>query len=199
MIGKYFEYEADKNTKYYRVIQTIKKYEDGRKFPINKIVVSDKKINLSAEEKKEIGGFCISTYEYIFRWLIRGETLCEVEIPEGEKVYKTVSENGIYRAEKIILINPKKIDDDLATKLYLSSTLPEISYFKAMTACAICGYINTALRVCKDKVNKNNVNTAILELNDFCEGRNMEKYDKNSFEIDNINLLKNELEKIKEN
>lgn len=199
MIGKYFECEADKNTKYYRVIQTIKEYEDGRKFSINKIVVSDKKINLSAEEKRDIGGFCISTYEYIFRWLIRGDTLCEVEIPDSEKVYKTVSENGIYRAEKIILTNPKKIDDDFATKLYLSSTLPEISYFKAMTACAICGYINTALRVCKDKVNKNNVNTAILELNGFCERRIMEKYDKNSFEIDNINLLKNELEKIKDN
>ena len=71
MIGKYFECEANKNTKYYRVIQTIKEYENGRKFPINKIVVSDKKINLSAEEKKDIGGFCISTYEYIFRWLIK--------------------------------------------------------------------------------------------------------------------------------
>ena len=32
MIGNFFECEADKNYKYYRVIQTIKEYSDGRRF-----------------------------------------------------------------------------------------------------------------------------------------------------------------------
>lgn len=35
MLGNFFEYEADKNNKYYRVIQTIKDYKDGRRFPID--------------------------------------------------------------------------------------------------------------------------------------------------------------------
>ena len=36
-----------------------------------------------------------------------------------------------------------------------------------MTACAICGYIKTALKVCEDKVNKDNVDTVIIELEEF--------------------------------
>ena len=137
MLGKFFECEADKKDKYYRVIQTVKEYSNGKRFPIGEIVVSDKKVNLNAQEQRDIGGFCISTYDYIFRWLIRGDTLCEVTIPEKEKIYKTTSKNGIYIAEKIILSNPKKINDDFAIELYMHSKLPEESYFRAITACAI--------------------------------------------------------------
>lgn len=199
MLGKFFECEADKNIKFYRVIQTIKEYSDGRRFPIDEIVIADKKINLNAKQKSDMGGFCVSTFEYIFRWLIRGDTLCEVIIPEDEKIYKTVSENGIYIADKIILTNPKKIDDDFATKLYLNSNLPEISYFKAMTACAICGYINTALKVCEEKVTKENVDTAIFELEEFCKRRNDEKFIDDISAINSVKILKNKLLNIKNN
>lgn len=198
MLGKLFECEADRNGKYYRVIQTKKEYGDGRRFPINEVVISDKKINLEAEEKTDMGGFCISTYEYIFRWLIRGDTLCEVIIPENEKIYKTVSYNGIYLAEKIILKNPVKITDELATELYFNSKLPEDkSYFKAMTACAICGYIKTALKVCEDKVNKDNIDIAISELDDFCKRRKDEKYIDNPEAIETLKILRNRLEEIR--
>ena len=196
MLGKFFECEADKNEKYYRVIHTIKEYADGRKFPIDEIVTSDKKINLNAEKQIEMGGFCVSTYEYIFRWLVRGDTLCEVKIPEDSKIYKTVSENGIYIAEKIILTNPRKIDDNLAMELYLKSTLPEISYFKAMTACAICGYSDTAIKVCEDKFNKENVDIAISELENFCQRRKEENYINDYSASESIKILYNRLKKI---
>lgn len=199
MLGKFFECEADKNIKFYRVIQTVKEYSDGRRFPIDEIVIADKKINFNAEQQIDMGGFCVSTFNYIFRWLIRGDTLCEVIIPENEKIYKTVSENGIYIAEKIILINPTKIDDDFATELYLKSNLPEVSYFKAMTACAICGYIKTALKVCEDKVNKDNVDTAIIELEEFCKRRNDEKFIEDISAISSVQILKNRLLDIKSN
>lgn len=199
MLGKFFECEADKNIKFYRVIQTVKEYSDGRRFPIDEIVIADKKTNFNAEQQIDMGGFCVSTFNYIFRWLIRGDTLCEVIIPENEKIYKTVSENGIYIAEKIILINPTKIDDDFATELYLKSNLPEVSYFKAMTACAICGYIKTALKVCEDKVNKDNVDTAIIELEEFCKRRNDEKFIEDISAISSVQILKNRLFDIKSN
>lgn len=199
MLGKFFECEADKNIKFYRVIQTVKEYRDGKKFPLNEIVTCERKINLNAEEQKDMGGFCISTFDYIFRWLIRGDTLCEVIIPKTEKIYKTVSENGIYIAEKIILTNPKRIDDNFATELYLNSNLLEVSYFKAMTACAICGYINTALKVCEDKVNKTNVNIAIKELEDFCQRRKKEKYIDTELTKNTVQILKNRLLEIKNN
>ena len=51
MIGNFFESEADKNDKYYRVIQTIKEYGDGRRFPLNKIVVADNKVDLNATDR----------------------------------------------------------------------------------------------------------------------------------------------------
>ena len=66
------------------------------------MVIADKKINFNAEQQIDMGGFCVSTFDYIFRWLIRGDTLCEVIIPENEKIYKTVSENGIYSRENNI-------------------------------------------------------------------------------------------------
>lgn len=197
MLGKFFECEADKNSKYFRVIHTVKDYSDGRRFPLDEIVVSDQKIDLNATDRTQMGGFCISTYEYIFRWLIRGDTLCEVKIPEDGKIYKTGSENGIYLAEKIILTNPRKIDDDFAMELYLNSTLPEKSYFIAMTACAICGYINTALKVCEDKVNKENVAIAIQELEGFCKRREEENYIIDPLAIENVKILYEKLKNIK--
>ena len=164
---------------------------------MNEIVTCERKINLNAETQKDMGGFCISTYNYIFRWLIRGDTLCEVIIPETEKIYKTVSENGIYIAEKIILTNPKRIDDNFATELYFNSNLPEVSYFKAMTACAICGYINTAIKVCEDKVNKTNIDIAIKELEDFCQRRKEEKHIETELTKNSVQTLKNRLLEIK--
>ena len=197
MIGKFFECEADKSGKYYRVIHTIKEYSDGRRFPINEIITSDEKVDLNATDITKMGGFCISTYEYIFRWLIRGDTLCEVKIPEDSKIYKTGSDNGIYLSDKIILTNPKKIDDNFAMELYLNSILPEKSYFICIAVCAICGYINTALKVCADKVNKDNVDIAIHEFEEFYKRREEEYNIKDCLEIETVGRIYNELRKIK--
>lgn len=196
-LGKFFECEADRKIKYYRVIQTEREYEDGRRFPINEEIICDKKVNLKAKEPKDMGGFCISTYDYVFRWLIRGDTLCEVVIPDDSIIYKTSSVNGIYVSEKIILTNPQKIDDDFATKLYKASNLPEESYFKAMTACAICGYINTALLVCNEKVNTENVEIAIQELENFCNRRKEENFINDYSANENLNKLRVKLAEIK--
>ena len=196
MTGKLFECEADKKKKYYRVIQTIKEYKDGKRFPIDEVVIADKEIDLNATESMQMGGFCVSTYNYAFRWLIRGDTLCEVIIPEDSKFYKTVSENDVYVCEKMILTNPKKIDDNFAMELYKVSTLNDISYFRAMTACAICGYINTALKVFEDRVNEQNISIAISEFEGFCKRREQEHYGKNTLEIESVKIIYDKLKEI---
>ena len=196
MLGKIFECEADKNKKYYRVIQTIKEYRDGKRFPIDEVVIADKEIDLNATESMEMGGFCVSTYNYAFRWLIRGDTLCEVIIPEDSKLYKTISDNDVYVCEKMVLTNPKKIDDNFAMELYKVSTLNEISYFRAMAACAIYGYINTALKVCEDRVNQQNVETAIKEFEGFCKRREEEHYGKNTLEMESVKIIYDKLKEI---
>lgn len=75
------------------------------------------------------------------------------------------------------------------------SSLNEISYFRAMTACSICGYINTALKVCEDRVNIRNGDVAISEFEDFCKRREEEGYGKNTLEMENVKIL---YEKLKE-
>lgn len=197
MLGQLFECEADKNKKYYRVIQTTREYDDGKRFPIDKMVVADKEINLNAAESTDIGGFFVSSYNYIFRWLIRGDTLCEVIIPEDSQFYKTVNANDVYVCDKMILTNPKKIDDNFAMELYKASTLNDNSYFLAMTACSICGYINTALKVCEDKVNIQNVDIAISEFKAFCKRRYGEKYINNPTAIANVRIIYDKLNRIK--
>ena len=57
MLGKFFECEANRNGKYYRVIQTIKEYSDGRRFPLNEVVVADNKVNLNATVNTKMEDF----------------------------------------------------------------------------------------------------------------------------------------------
>lgn len=78
-------------------------------------------------------------------------------------------------------------------KLYKVSTLNDISYFRAMTACAICGYINTALKVFEDKVNEQNISIAISEFEGFCKRREQEQYGKTTFEIESVKIIYNKL------
>ena len=55
----------------------------------------------------------------------------------------------------------------MAMELYYKSNLPEKSYFKAMSGCAVRGYTKTVERIIKDKINKNNIDLALSEVNDF--------------------------------
>lgn len=62
---------------------------------------------------------------------------------------------------------PITVTDDIAMELYLKSDLPEKSYYKAMVGCAVRGYMNTALKIFEDKVNKENVRLVTLNLKIF--------------------------------
>ena len=87
-----------------------------------------------------MGGFNFSTEDKILRWLIRGDTLYDVEIPSDALVIDCPSKSaphGVFRSNKIILHNPRKITDEIALDLYKKSKLPEISYFKSLVGCAI--------------------------------------------------------------
>lgn len=82
-------------------------------------------------------------------------------------------------------------------ELYLESALPEVSYFKAMTACAIKGYINTALRVFNERVNSENVDVAISEFDDFCKRRENE-YEIDFYKLESVKRIYNGLIQIRE-
>lgn len=131
--------------------------------------------NPKAENPKEMGGFNYSTYDTVFRWLVRGDTIYDVEIPENADIVSVDSPSapgGVFRTNKIILSNPRTVDDDMALELYRSSELPEKSYYKALAGCMIRGYKKTCLELIKDRVNKDNIKLVISEIEDFVKPEN---------------------------
>ena len=155
------------------------------KYKIDEINISNN-WNPSAKDPKEMGGFNFSVEDKILRWLIRGDTLYDVEIPADAEVIDCPSKSaphGVFRSNKIILHNPRKVTDEIALDLYIKSKLPEISYYKSLVGCAIRGYRNTCLEIIKDKVNKNNIDLVLSEIDDFVSPYMNDVTDKKELEV----------------
>ena len=121
-------------------------------------------------DAKLMGGFSFSTNATILRWLIRGDTLYDVILPDDAEIVTVDNPsvpNGVFRTNKIILTNPRIITDDVAMYLYEKSELPQKTYYKALAGLAIRGYINTAKRLIEDKVNSENIDIVLNEFDDF--------------------------------
>lgn len=119
--------------------------------------------NPTAKKGRDSGGFNYTTDDCILRWLHSGDTIYDVEVPEGAENIKLEGATTIYRANKIIIRNPKKIDDELALHFYEISKIPEKSYYKALDVVSIMNYKKTAYMILKDKVNKNNIEEVLEE------------------------------------
>jgi len=135
-------------------------------YKINEVNISDN-WNPSANSGKDFGGFNYTTEDCILRWLHRGDTLYDVEIPEDAENIKIDGATTIYRTDKIIIRNPRKITDDIAYNFYKISNIPEKSYYKALGVVTIMNYKKTAYAILKDKVNINNIDEVLEEWNDF--------------------------------
>jgi len=141
--------------------------------------------NPSADNPKEMRGFNYSSEDKILRWLIRGDTIYDVEIPDDAEVINVDSlstPNGVFRTNKIIIKNPRKVTDDIAMELYLKSTIPEKSYYKSLAGLAIRGYVNTAKKLIEDRINKDNIDMVLDEINDFIKPENSSGTAKNGKE-----------------
>ncbi len=126
--------------------------------------------NPGATSGREFGGFNFSTEDKIIRWLHRGDTLYDVIIPEDAEVIEMeegATPHGVFRSNKIIVTNPRKVTDEMALDFYRKSTIPEFSYYKALAAVSVMDYRYTALAIVKDKVNEENIDTVLEEWNDF--------------------------------
>ena len=73
----------------------------------------------------------------------------------------------MFRSNKIILTNPRKITDKLALELYYKSKFPERTYYKALAGVVIRSLTRTADQIIRDKINKDNIDEAISEYEDF--------------------------------
>ncbi len=130
--------------------------------------------NPKATNPEEMGGFNFSVEDKILRWLIRGDTIYDVKIPTDAEVIDCESvsaPHGVFRTNKIILTNPRKVTDEMAMEFYEKSNLPEKSYYKALAGLAIMGYRKTARKLIADRVNENNIEAVLTEIEDFITPR----------------------------
>lgn len=152
--------------------------------------------NPLADNPRDFGGFNYCDEKSILRWLHRGDTIYEVEIPDDAESVKLEGATIIYRANKIIIKNPRKVDDDLALYYYEISDIPEKSYYKALGAVAVMNYKKTAMQIIKDKVNKDNIDLVLEEWNNFIEhGKQEDRMNVNEL----IGIVENKLNEIKNN
>ena len=173
------------STKYLKVMfDDISGADSNLKYKINEVNI-DNNFNPNANNPKDMGGFNFSTEDKIFRWLVRGDTLYDVIIKEDAIVINVPSEsspNDVFRTNKIILTNKRKMTDEIALYLYKKSKLPEKSYYKALAGIMVRGYKNTCLQLIRDRVNKSNIDLVLKEINDFV-GTDMIKEKDNSHKV----------------
>lgn len=149
--------------------------------------------NPSATSGKDFGGFNFSNEKCILRWLARGDTIYDVTIPKGAEVIDVVDSatpHGVFRSNKIIISNPRKVTDDMAMEFYKKSDIPEIAYYNAMGGCAVMGYDKTARQIFKDKVNQKTCKTAWEEWDSY-----ISKHDRRDSN-DIVKYIDNELKKM---
>lgn len=141
--------------------------------------------NPNALNGKDFGGFNYCSEECILRWLHRGDTIYDVEVPDGAENIKLEGASTIYRCNQIIIKNPRKVDDEMALYFYKISKLPEKSYYKALAVVSVMNYEKTAFAILNDKVNSDNIDIVIEEWKDFLshKGKN-----------DRVNLLTKKIE-----
>lgn len=158
-----------KNKKFVKVMFGTTSGANGFEYQEDVINIADN-WNPKETEPELMGGFNFSVEDKILRYLIRGDTICDVKVPEDAEIIDCPSEScphGIFRANKIIISNIRPMTDELAMYFYKKSNLPEKSYYKSFAGCAIRGYKNTTMTIIKDKVNKKNIDLAISEFEDF--------------------------------
>ncbi len=165
--------------KFVKVLEGDCSNASGYQYKIGEINVADN-WNPKAKDPKEYGGFNFSSEDKIFRWLLRGDTLYDVEIPidaEVLEVENTSSPHGVFRTNKIIISNPRRLDPDLVMDLYRKSELPLKSYFQCLTFLAEDGYYDACKQIIIDKVNDKNVDEALKTFLSFFELTEADKTD----------------------
>lgn len=182
--------------KYLKVLEGLKSNAGNFEYKIDEINIANN-WNPKANNPKEMGGFSFSNEENILRWLVRGTVLYDVILPDDAEIVKInhpSTPNGVFRCNKIILTNPRKITDELALELYYKSKFPQKTYYKALAGVVIRGLTKTADKIIEDKISKENIDEAIFEYKDFyCpskEGR-PEDYENYYKYLSILNSIKN--------
>lgn len=158
--------------KYVRVMDGLKSNAGGFEYKLNEINIA-KKWNPNALNAEEMGGFNFGTEDKILRWLHRGDTIYDVIIPEDAEVIKVDDEKGIYRSNKIIVTNPRKITDEMVIDLYKKCTLSNKIIAECLLTLIWKNRLEISKYIIKDRVNSNNVNEILDEFVNYAGNNNL--------------------------
>ena len=152
--------------KYVRVAVGLRSNAGNFAYKLDEINVASN-WNPKESDPEKMGGFNFGTEDKILRWLHRGDTLYDVVIPSDTKVIQVDEEKGIYRSNKIIITNPRKITDDLVFELYKKNTLSNKVMAQCLVALLWRGRINVSKYIISDYVNENNIDEIIREYENY--------------------------------
>ena len=133
--------------------------------------------NPTENEPDKMGGFNFGSEDKILRWLHRGDTLYDVIIPEDADIVMCNEEKGVWRSNKIIVTNPRKITDELVIELYKKTTLSNKIIAQCLQTLLWKNRLDISKYIVNDRVNKDNVNEFITEFENYT--KKTEKFDYN--------------------
>lgn len=94
------------NKKFLKVMFGNKSSINDFEYKIGKVNIADT-WNPDEKHPKDIGDFSFLKEDKIIRWLVRGDTIYDVVLPEDSEIVKYKNENIVFLTNKIILNNPK--------------------------------------------------------------------------------------------
>ena len=171
--------------KYVRVMDGIKSNSSGFEYKLDEVNIA-KLWNPNTMEPDKMGGFNFGTEDKILRWLHRGDTIYDVIIPDDAEVILCDENKGVYRANKIIVSNPRKITDNLVMDLYKKTTLSNKILADCLVTLIWKDRIEISKYIINDMINKNNVDEFYTEFINYSS--------KNDFENDELKAKYKELE-----
>ncbi len=152
--------------KYVRVMDGLKSNANGFEYKLDEVNVS-KKWDPSTLNPKEMGGFNFSTEDKILRWLHRGTMIYDVMIPEDAEIVLCDEEKGIYRANKIIVTNPRNITDGVVMDLYRKTKLSNKIIAQCLLTLLFKNRLQIVKFIIKDRVNMNNIDEIVSEFENY--------------------------------
>ena len=162
--------------KYVRVMDGIKSNAGGFEYKLNEINYSNN-WNPNETEPDKMGGFNFGSEDKILRWLHRGDTIYDVIVPEDAEVILCDEEKGVWRANKIIVTNPRIITDEVVMELYKKTTLSNKVLAQCLQILLWRNRLEISKYIVKDRVNKENVGEFIKEFEDYNKKSEKFKYD----------------------
>ena len=163
----------------------IKSNASGFEYKLDEVNIA-KLWNPNTMEPDKMGGFNFGTEDKILRWLHIGDTIYDVIIPDDAEVILCDENKGVYRANKIIVSNPRKITDNLVMDLYKKTTLSNKILADCLVTLIWKDRIEISKYIINDMINKNNVDEFYTEFINYSS--------KNDFENDELKAKYKELE-----